>query len=77
MKGKTIIIVDEYTINFFLCQWVGGDLLDRTAKEARAAYQREWRKKNPERVREINERYWMRRAEKELAKRSERGGTEQ
>lgn len=48
--------------------------MDETAKEARAAYQRNWRKKNPERVREINERYWMRRAEKELAKRSENGG---
>lgn len=77
MKGKTIIIVDEYTINFFLCQWVGGDLLDRTAKEARAAYQREWRKKNPEKVREINERYWLKRAEQELAKRASERGAEQ
>lgn len=48
--------------------------MDETAKEARAAYQREWRRRNPDRVREINERYWMRRAEKELAKRSEKGG---
>ena len=48
--------------------------MDKIAKAERAAYQRNWRKKNPERVREINERYWMRRAEKELAKRSERGG---
>lgn len=51
--------------------------MDRTAKEARAAYQREWRKKNPDRVREINERYWMRRAEKELAKRASERGAEQ
>lgn len=45
--------------------------MEQTAREVRAAYQREWRKKNPERVREINERYWMRRAEKALAKRAE------
>ena len=33
-------------------------------KSVRAEYYRDWRKKNPERVREINARYWMRRAER-------------
>lgn len=44
--------------------------MNQNAKAARAAYQREWRKKNPEKVREINERYWLRRAEKELIRRA-------
>ena len=79
MKGKTIIIVDEYIINFCLCQGLGGDLLDQNAKAARAAYQREWRRKNPDKVREINNRYWLRRAEKELIRRAaeKEEGTEQ
>ena len=55
----------------------GVKIMDKTAKAARAAYQRSWRRKNPDKVREINERYWMRRAEKELAKRSDNGGAEQ
>lgn len=33
-------------------------------KAARNAYMREWRKKNPERAKEISERYWARRAER-------------
>lgn len=32
------------------------------AREAQRAYMREWRKKNPERVREKNKRYWEKRA---------------
>ena len=32
------------------------------AREAQRAYMREWRKKNPERVREKNQRYWERKA---------------
>mgnify|MGYP003571275871 CR=1 FL=1 len=31
------------------------------ARLARNAYQREWRRKNKEKVREINERYWQKR----------------
>lgn len=31
------------------------------ARQARNSYQRDWRKKNPEKVRAINERYWARR----------------
>lgn len=32
------------------------------AREAQRTYMREWRKKNPERVREKNQRYWERKA---------------
>ena len=31
-------------------------------QEAKRAYHREWRKRNPERVAKINERYWERKA---------------
>ena len=34
--------------------------------EERNAYMREWRKKNPDKVRESNSRYWRRRVEKKL-----------
>lgn len=36
--------------------------LDELARETRAAYYREWRRKNPDKVRENNRRYWQRRA---------------
>ena len=32
-----------------------------SARLARNAYQREWRRKNKEKVRQINERYWKKR----------------
>jgi hypothetical protein len=32
---------------------------------------REWRKKNPEKVAEINKRYWINKAKKELEKKGE------
>ena len=38
-------------------------------KASRAEYYRQWRAKNPEKVREKNRRYWERRAAKENAKR--------
>ena len=37
---------------------------DEKMKALRAEYYRDWRKKNPEKVREINSRYWKRRAER-------------
>lgn len=37
--------------------------LNDKARAARNAYAREWRAKNPEKVRAANKRYWMRRAE--------------
>ena len=33
------------------------------AKRARAEYAKEWRKKNPDKQREINRRYWEKKAE--------------
>lgn len=35
------------------------------AAEARRAYKRQWAKDNPEKVREQQERYWAKRAERE------------
>lgn len=34
------------------------------AREAQRAYFREWRKKNPDKIREKNRRYWEKKAEK-------------
>lgn len=34
------------------------------ARKAQREYMREWRRKNPEKVRAINKRYWERKAEK-------------
>lgn len=36
--------------------------MDEKAREAQRQYLREWRKRNPERVREANQRYWQKRA---------------
>lgn len=40
-----------------------------TDKEARAEYFREWRRRNKDKVRENNRRYWQRRAERLTAER--------
>lgn len=40
----------------------------KAAAEARNAYAREWRAKNPDKVRANNKRYWERKAEREAAK---------
>lgn len=46
----------------------GGDFMckniEEMAIEARRSYQREWRRKNPDKVRENNRRYWERKAQK-------------
>ena len=39
--------------------------ISEAAKKSRAKYMREYRKKNPERIREISCKYWEKRAEKE------------
>ena len=46
----------------------------KAAAEARNAYARRWRAANKDKVRANNERYWMRRAEKEAAASGKRGG---
>lgn len=41
----------------------GGGILNNSGIEARRAYQRAWRKKNPDRVKAIQARYWEKKAE--------------
>lgn len=48
--------------------------LSNLAKEAQRAYLREWRRKNPEKVRESNRRYWERKAAQLEQEQPERGG---
>ena len=38
--------------------------MDKKAIEARRAYKREWARKNPDKVKAAQERYWNKRAEK-------------
>lgn len=38
--------------------------LDELARKTRAEYYRQWRAKNPDKVREKNRRYWERRSQK-------------
>lgn len=40
----------------------------KLAAEARNAYARAWRARNPDKVRAIKEKYWLHRAEKEAAR---------
>lgn len=42
-------------------------MLSEKAKEARRAYKKAWAKKNPERVKAHNEKYWERMAQKAAA----------
>lgn len=42
--------------------------MDEKAREAQRAYMREWRRKNKDKVRESNRRYWMRRAQRTAEK---------
>lgn len=45
--------------------------LAELARQERNKYHREWRAKNPDKVRERNRRYWERRAEKAAAETKE------
>lgn len=42
--------------------WNGGAQMDNAAAEARRAYKREWAKKNPEKIKAQQERYWQKKA---------------
>ena len=44
--------------------------MDKQAKEARRAYYKEWRRRNPDKVRENNLRYWRKKAEEAKNKKS-------
>ena len=50
--------------------------MTRDARAALNAYKREWRKKNPDKVREANARYWERVAAKEKEKNGEKNTEE-
>lgn len=50
--------------------------LQELAREVQRQYQREWRKKNPDKVRAKNQRYWERKARK-LLEASEKEGNKQ
>lgn len=41
--------------------------MDEKAKEARRAYKREWNRKNPDKVKAAQERYWNKRAQETKA----------
>lgn len=43
-------------------------------RQERAAYAREWRKKNPQKDLEIRNRYWLNRAKKRLIEEERNGG---
>lgn len=43
-------------------------IIEDKAKKLEAEYHRNWRAKNPEKVKAINKRYWINKAKKELEK---------
>lgn len=49
------------------------DKMKNAVKNARSAYQREWRKKNPTKTKEYNNRYWERRVMREQMLEKEKG----
>lgn len=51
-------------------------MLTKEAKAARNAYRKEWAKRNPDKVRAANERYWQKKAE-ELTQAAENNENEQ
>ena len=48
------------------------DDLKELASQARREYQRKWRAANKDRVREINRRYWEKRAQKDRERKEEK-----
>ncbi len=55
--------IDILSIVNIKCLLKGGDFMTELEqiKAAKAAYAREWRKRNPERSKEIQKRYWKKR----------------
>lgn len=45
--------------------------IDKEIKRLKAEYHRQWREKNKDKVKEINHRYWINKAKKELEKKGE------
>jgi len=50
--------------------------LETARKKAQAAYHREWRRKNPEKVKEANRKYWAKKAAAMEAARNEQTETD-
>ena len=50
--------------------------LDRAAAEARREYFREWRRKNSDKIKQYNDDYWRRQAEKKIVEGLKANGTE-
>lgn len=42
------------------------NLIEKKAKKLQAQYHRQWRSKNKEKVKEINKRYWLKKAQEQL-----------
>lgn len=55
---------------------MGEDQIRELIREERNRYAREWRRKNPERVAEINRKYWARKALERMASMDEGGERE-
>ncbi len=51
-------------------------MMDEKAAEARRAYKREWAKKNPDKIKAQQERYWARKAERAAAAAGKEGQQE-
>ena len=47
-------------------------LMDEKAREARRAYKREWNRRNKDKVKAAQERYWIRKAEADRRTESEK-----
>ena len=50
--------------------------MTEAAREARNAYKREWNKRNREKIRLYNERYWQKQSDSERQKTAENGRNE-
>ena len=48
----------------------------KAAREAHNAYNREWRKKNPEKVKAAQQRYWIKKVEQMKREQEQTDGTE-
>ena len=66
--GILIVARKSYTVK--KREREGGKIMEDRAREARLEYMREWRRKNKDKVRENNRRYWERRA-KRMAEKTE------
>lgn len=52
---------------------MNGQNIEEVARQKRNAYVRAWRSKNKDRVSEANKRYWLKKAERELAEQEATG----